>query len=92
MQIYKIFRGSMPPIPLESCLFLYQLQITSAEKYTHKKNMEIKASPFKISCYATGFGALLQQRLQHNMHSPRVTTDHSVIEQRFYRTALFLYL
>ena len=49
-------------------------------------------SLFKISRYANGFGALATAATTANMHLPRVTTDHSVIEQRFYRTALFSYL
>ena len=39
MQIFKIFRGSMPPDPLESFLCLNQLQISSAEKKLRLKKV-----------------------------------------------------
>ena len=39
----KNFRGSMPPDPLGSLLFLNQLKIGSAEKNTLEKNVEVVA-------------------------------------------------
>ena len=52
-KISKIFRGSLPPDPPEPFLFLNQHQISSAEKNTLEKYIEIMAPPFEISRYAT---------------------------------------
>ena len=51
----KVFRVSKPPDPLKLFLFLNQLQISSAEKNTLEKNVEIMALPLFliISRYAT---------------------------------------
>ena len=49
----KIFRGSMPPDPLELFLFLNQLQISSAEKTTRENYVNYASPPFKISRHAT---------------------------------------
>ena len=54
MYIFKKFPGACPRTPLESFLCFKQLQISSAEKTTLKKCVEIMHPPlFKISRYAT---------------------------------------
>ena len=58
MTFQKFSRVVCPRTPLEPFLFLNQFQTCSAEKKnTFEKNVEIMAPPFKISRYATGFGA-----------------------------------
>ena len=49
----KNFQGACPPNPPRAFLFFNQLQISSAEKKTLKKNVETMPPPFEISRYAT---------------------------------------
>ena len=50
----KLSGGACPRTIQELFLFINELQISFAQKNTLEKNVEIMASHFKISCYATG--------------------------------------
>ena len=53
-----------PPPPQEPFLFFDQLQISSAEKNTLEKYVEIMPPSFKISRHATAYQANLQGLIQ----------------------------